>query len=416
MGAPRLIEQNLWSQVGIMTGDGVMQYLRELSVSIGPRGPTSQNEKRAGMYIEHTMESNGMNVNSERFESITSFFGIVVVYIVVFVTAAVIYPINALVAFLIDSMAFAMLLEEMSQKQILSRLMPKGESRNVIGKIMSKNTPEKIVVLTGHYDSAKPLPFFHPVAVRYFELLVVGASLSMTLTSAFYGLGALFQFFVPTKIFAIYLWYASFPFMGYLGAIGIAMAYGELFTKPTNGANDNASGISVILSIGEILSREPLKHTEVWCVASGCEESGTVGMRRFLDKHAATLKDSYVLSVDCVGIGNLRYVVEEGLLRAFSVPKELVSLVNETAFRNPELKANPMVLKYRISDSFSALSRGLRAMCVTSVDEKNLPPNWHWRTDVYQNIEENALRTAQKFLLEILGAIDTQQFGADSGH
>ena len=61
--------------------------------------------------------------------------------------------------------------------------------------------------------------------------------------------------------------------MGYLGVIRVCMAYGELFTKPTNGANDNASGISVIPSIGEILSRESLEHTEVWCVASGCEEA-----------------------------------------------------------------------------------------------------------------------------------------------
>lgn len=392
-----------------MTENGVMQHLRELSVSIGPRGPTSQNEKKASIYIEQTMKSTGMSVNSERFESITSFSWIVVTYVVLFVIAAVIFPINAPMAFLLDLVIVAIFLEEMSLKRILSRLMPKGESSNIIGKIMPKNTPEKLVVLTGHYDSAKPLPFFHPAIVKYVDLLVVVASLSMTLTTAFYGLGALFQFFAPMKMFSVYFWYASFPFMGYLGVIGVCMAYGELFTKPTNGANDNASGISVILSIGEILSRESLEHTEVWCVASGCEEAGTVGMMRFLDKHEATLKDSSVFSIDCVGIGNLRYVVKEGLLKTMSVPEELVNLVSETACRNPELKASPIVLKYKASDSYPALSRGLKAICIISVDEKNLPANWHWRTDVYQNIEENALRKAQKFLLEILKTIDTPQ-------
>lgn len=398
----------LWE---MMTENGVMQHLRELSVSIGSRGPTSQNEKKASMYIEQTMKSIGMSVNSERFESTTSFFWIVATYVVLFVTAVVVFPLNALVAFLLDLVTVAIFLEEISPKHILSRLMPKGESRNIIGKIMPKNTPKKLVVLTGHYDSAKPLPFFHPAIVRYVDLLVVVAALSMTLTTAFYGLGALFQFFAPMKMFSVYFWYASFPFMGYLGLMGGGMAYGELFTKPTNGANDNASGISVILSVGEILSKEPLKHTEIWCVASGCEEAGTVGMMRFLDKHAATLKDSFVFSVDCVGIGNLRYVVKEGLLRTISVPEELVNLVSETACRNPELEASPIVLKYKASDSYPALSRGLKAICIISVDEKNLPPNWHWRTDVYQNIEENVLKKAQKFLLEILRTIDTPQHG-----
>jgi hypothetical protein len=392
-----------------MAENGVMRNLKELSVSIGPRGPTSKGEKKAGVYIEHTMKSTGMSVNSERFESITSFSWIVITYVILFVTAVVVFPINALVAFLLDLMTVAIFLEEMSPKHVLSRLMPKGESRNIIGKIIPKNTPKKLVVLTGHYDSAKPLPFFHPAIVKYVDLLVIVASLSMILTTALYGLGALFHFFAPTKIFSVNFWYASFPFIGYLGLVGVGMAYGELFTKPTNGANDNASGISVILSIGEILSKEPLKHTEVWCVASGCEEAGTVGMMRFLDKNAATLKASFVFSVDCVGRGNLRYVVKEGLLKTISVPEELVNLVSETASRNPELKASPMVLKYKASDSYPALSRGLKAICMMSVNEKNLPANWHWRTDVYQNIEENALRKAQKFLLEILKTIDTPQ-------
>jgi hypothetical protein len=393
----------------MMAENGVMQNLEELSEIIGPRGPTSQNEKKAGVYIMQTMKSTGMSVNSERFESITSFSWIVVTYVVLFATAVVIFPANALVAFLLDLMTAAIFLEEMSLKNILSRLMPKGESRNIIGKIMPKNTPKKLVVLTGHYDSAKPLPFFHPAIVRYVDRLVVVASLSMILTTALYGLGALFQFVAPMKMFSVYFWYASFPFIGYLGLMASGMAYGELFTKPTNGANDNASGISVILSIGEILSKEPLKHTEIWCVASGCEEAGTVGMMRFLDKHAATLKDSFVFSVDCVGIGNLRYVVKEGLLKTISVPEELVNLVSETACKNPELKASAIVLKYKTSDSYPALSRGLKATCIMSVNEKNLPPNWHWRTDVYRNIEEDSLKKARKFLLEILRTIDTPQ-------
>jgi hypothetical protein len=391
----------------MMAENGVMRNLKELSVTIGPRGPTSQNEKKAGAYIEQTMKSIGMSVNSERFESITSFSWIVITYVVLFVTAVVVFPAYALVAFLLDLITVAIFLEEMSLRHVLSRLMPKGESRNIIGKIMPKNTPKKLVVLTGHYDSAKALPFFHPAVVRYVDLLVIVASLSIILTTALYGLGALFQFLAPLKMFSVYFWYASFPFMGYLGLMGGVTAYGELFTKPTNGANDNASGISVILSIGEILSKEPLKHTEIWCVASGCEEAGTVGMRRFLDKHTATLKDSFVFSVDCVGTGNLRYVVKEGLLKNIRVPEELVNLVSETACRNPQLKVNPIVLKYKASDSYPALQRGLKATCIISVNEKNLPPNWHWRTDVYQNIEENSLKKARKFMLEILRTIDT---------
>jgi len=115
-----------------------------------------------------------------------------------------------------------------------------------------------------------------------------------------------------------------------------------------------------------------------------------------------------MFSVDCVGIGNLKYVVKEGIMKTISVPSELVNLVTETADRNSELQAKPIVIKYKASDSFPALSRGLKAMCIIAVDKKNLPPNWHWKTDVYENIEENTIENAQKFVMEILRTIDAK--------
>jgi hypothetical protein len=386
----------------------VMEHLRELSVEIGSRGSTSENEKKAGKYIESKMKSIGMNVEAEEFKSKTSLFTVLDICIILFIIAAIIFPISALVAFLISLAAVAILVAELNMKEVLSRIMPKEQSRNIIGKIAPISKAKKRVVLMGHYDSAKPLPLFHPAVVRYFDLLVIALFLSTVFTTVFYGLGSLVQFFASTSMYSIYFWYASFPWVGYLSVIFVIIAYGELFTKHTDGANDNASGISVILKVAEIFSKEPLKNTEIWCAATGCEEAGTVGTMRYLDKHAKELQDSFMFSIDCVGIGNLRYVVKEGIMKIISVPSELVNLVTETADSNPELQAKPLVLKYKASDSFPALSRGLKAMCIVAVDEKNLPPNWHWKTDVFENIEENTIKKAQEFVVEILRTIDAK--------
>jgi hypothetical protein len=385
-----------------------MEHLRELSVEIGSRGPTSENEKKAGNYIERTMKSIGMSVEAEEFKSKTSGFAIFAIDIILFIIAAIIFPTSAIVAFLVSLAAVAILIAEMNMKEVLSKIMPKKQSRNIIGKIAPTNKAEKRVVLMGHYDSAKPLPLFHPVVVRYVDPLLIAVFLSTVFTTVFYGLGSIVEFFASASIYSIYFWYASFPFVGYLSIIFAIIAYGELFTKPTNGANDNASGISVILEVAEILSKERLKNTEIWCAAMGCEEAGTVGTMRYLDKHAEELQGSFMFSVDCVGIGNLRYAVKEGIMKTISVPDELVNLVTETADRNPELQAKSLVLKYKASDSFPALSRGLKAMFIGAVDKKNLPPNWHWKTDVYENIEENTVEKAKEFVIEILRTIDAK--------
>jgi len=386
----------------------VMEHLKELSAEIGSRGPTSENEKKAGNYIERTMNSFGMSVETEEFKSKTSGFAIFAVDTILFIIAAIIFRTSAVAAFIVSLVAIATLIAEMNMKEVLSKIMPKKQSRNIIGKIAPTNKAEKRVVLMAHYDSAKPLLLFHPVVVRYTDFLLITAFLSMVFTTVLYGLGSLLEFFASTSMYSIYFWYASFPFVAYLSIIFVIIAYGELFTKPTHGANDNASGVSVILQVAEILSKERLEDTEIWCVATGCEEAGTVGTMRYLDKHAKELQGSFMFSLDCVGIGNLRYAVKEGIMKTISVPNELVNLVTQTADKNPELQAKPLVLKYKASDSFPALSRGLKAMCIIAVDEKNLLPNWHWKTDVYENIEEKTVERAQEFVIEILRTIDAK--------
>jgi hypothetical protein len=129
---------------------------------------------------------------------------------------------------------------------------------------------------------------------------------------------------------------------------------------------------------------------------------------RYLDKHAKELQGSFMFSLDCVGIGNLKYAVKEGIMKTISVPDELANLVKETAERNPDLQAKPLILKHKASDSFPALSRGLKAMCIIAVDDKNLPPNWHWKTDVYENIQENTIKKTKKFMIELLKTIDAK--------
>lgn len=386
----------------------IMEHLKELSVVIGSRAAGSQNEKKAGEYIEQTMRSLGMQVEVEEFRSNTSLFLVWAIAIVIFIIAGFVFPINAPIAFLLGLAMVAILAAEMNMKQVLSRIMPKRPSRNIIGKITPNTKTEKHVVLMGHYDSAKPLPFFHPAVMKYLDFLWLAVLVSLVLSTVFYGLGSLIQWLAPQSVYSIYFWIASWPLLVYSGVIAGSIILGELFMKHNDGANDNASGISVILSVGETFSKTSLTSTEVWFVATGCEEVGTVGMKKFLDAHARELKDSFLLSVDVVGNGNLRYVIEEGPMKAIKVPDELVNLVRDVATKYPELQAKPLVFKHKASDAYSALARGLKAICIVTVDEHNLPANLHWKTDVFENIEEHTVEKAEKFVIEILRTIDAK--------
>lgn len=89
-------------------------------------------------------------------------------------------------------------------------------------------------------------------------------------------------------------------------------------TPHAQGANDNASGVAVVMSLAERLAHEPLANTEVWALASGCEEVGSYGTQAFCDRRRPELPGLFGLSLDNVTGGAI--VSERPDLEADSKP------------------------------------------------------------------------------------------------
>ncbi len=186
----------------------------------------------------------------------------------------------------------------------------------------------------------------------------------------------------------------------------LVLLHREVYGKNVYGANDNASGVGVVLSLAERFSREPLKKTELWIVATGCEEAGFVGMRAFLQQHGSELRDAMVLNFDNVGIGRLRYITGEGMIRIYPSDPELLLLSSEVVRENPDLKLVPHEYRTLPTDGYAALVKGYRAMSVMAFDEEGVIPNWHWETDLVENLDEANLDQAERFALLLVRKID----------
>ena len=88
------------------------------------------------------------------------------------------------------------------------------------------------------------------------------------------------------------------------------------------GANDNASGLSVMLEVARV-TRELQPSSEVTFVAFGAEEQGLVGSRAFVEKQKFE-GENLVLNLDMVGAGKQAFVVEgNGLVRKHRTSKKL---------------------------------------------------------------------------------------------
>ncbi|MBO5772394.1 MAG: M28 family peptidase [Clostridia bacterium] len=164
----------------------------------------------------------------------------------------------------------------------------KNSNNVIIGDVESAE-----VVFTAHYDTpARSLypnlmlprsPFIFYVYNFFFPLLMAGLSLGIAL-----GLDALFTLGNQWTVL-IYLW--IYFAMFYLAVL--------TFTNKHN-ANDNTSGVAVVLSLVE----KNLNSNKVAYVLFDNEEKGLIGSTAFSKLHKDWKRNKLFVNLDCVGNGD----------------------------------------------------------------------------------------------------------------
>ncbi|MBW6469050.1 MAG: Zn-dependent exopeptidase M28 [Coriobacteriia bacterium] len=155
--------------------------------------------------------------------------------------------------------------------------------------------------------------------------------------------------------------------------------------------------------ISETVDRA-LSDKEVWFVATGAEEAGTWGMRAFLDAYGPDLKGALIINLDNLGTGVLHMVTEEGMARRYRSDRRLVSAGKRVSRENDmPVRARPYT--GLSTDATPALARGYRAMSVMAFDANGRLPNWHWHTDVEENVDPGNLELAERFVTETVRSL-----------
>jgi hypothetical protein len=144
-----------------------------------------------------------------------------------------------------------------------------------------------------------------------------------------------------------------------------------------------------------------LVEKEVWFVATGAEEVGTVGMKAFLAKHGPDLHDAVFINVDNIGSGSVAYVTREGMAKRYDADRRLVGATRR-AIREADLPVKGREYRGLSTDATPALARGYRAMSVMAFDVNGRLPNWHWATDTADAVSEANLETAVDLVSAII--------------
>ncbi len=371
-----------------------LDHIRELSEVIGPRPSTGEGERRAAAYVSAQLEKFGYLVKQEPFRSPNSFSQ---VYIPVYVLALMGFVADALgsVAFglLLTGVAFVCFIgENTTSLKLMSAVIPKSKSLNVVARLAPRELPRRRLVLVAHLDSTRSGLMWHPRLVRSFRATFLLLALAM----AAMPLLILVEVATQRRLFLPF----AIPFAVYIAYALLLLVHRELFFGHVHGANDNASGVGVMLTMAEVMALDAPAETEVLVVATGCEEAGLVGMQSFLRRHKEELARAWIINIDNVGAGDVTYTTREGMLLPHRTGREL----NETAVKVaalPGIKVTGAPFRTMSNDTEPALLRGLEAITVIATAD-GIPVNWHWKTDTFENIDPDCVDMAYRFVEQLV--------------
>jgi hypothetical protein len=276
-------------------------------------------------------------------------------------------------------------LENDQRFEPLSRLLSLADSQNVVASVPASGEEQRTLVLVSHLDSSRSGILFHPEVAPQLRKLT-------TLISAAVAARAVRVFERTSKAILV---------------AGLALlAEREILGADVPGANDNASGVGVATALAREFALAPLEATRVVFLATGCEESGTGGMRAFLDAHRGEWEDWLFLNLDGVGApATLRYLPREGILRIFGADPALIDVCEKTALDHPELGLRAAgVLAGLTYDATPVMARGGRAITVSAQDRTI--PNYHSAQDVPENLDGDVLARALEATRLVAAAID----------
>jgi hypothetical protein len=320
------------------------EHLDKLGYEIGPRLAGTRGERLAAEYIEKHFKNCGLKTQVQEFNFVRKSvrnYTIASLLMIGFIAALFLSPWVSILVFL----------GVLGLCRLLPQLMPKHVSRNVIGTFKPEK-PKKRVFITAHYDSAacivsRRLNLYlklatAPMVCIFLILLFMRAfdALPMTWTTA----------------------WACFTIPALPTCIGMFVAVSGRKVSP--GANDNASGVAVMLETARAIVEIPPTDIELTFVAFGAEEQGLKGSRALFASQKLP-KGAPLLNLDTVGVGSRLYLVEgSGIFRKCKTSTRANQLLRECCKRGG-LQIKPQWTIFASHDHVPLLRAGLSATTLT---------------------------------------------------
>ena len=380
-----------------------LEHIHALSVEIGPRGSTTDGERKGAEYCLAILHKLGLKPILETFTSARSIFHPHLICSVAMLAAFALYPqghwwVAALAACVSIAALLSELLELGFHDNLLRRMVPRGQSQNVFTVIPPSGEHRQDLILIGHIDTQRtPLIFRSYRMVELYKGFTTVAFVTFAAQAVLYVLGAIYQW--------SWIWYATFPTA--LSALLLAAICIEADRSPfTAGANDNASAVGLVLSLAGQVSQTPLKHTRLFCVCTGCEEVQHYGAIDFFKRHRPEMKNPQALVFELLGCAGPGWLTREGIIVPFYSDPALSGLAEQLSDQNPQWGAYPVQISGGNSEMADCVRFNVPAITLFGLTRAGRAPFWHQAGDTFDRMDPLVMEHTRAMVWAMIEALD----------
>ncbi|MFT4034281.1 MAG: M28 family peptidase [Patulibacter sp.] len=265
-------------------------------------------------------------------------------------------------------------------RRLLRRaLRRRHATQNVVAEIGSRDAPVTLVVMA-HHDAARTGRMFdqglQQAAYRRFPARV--ESVRTSLPSWWPA------FLAPLAVAAGLLTGRRGLQLGGAAVSSVAASLlADIARSPVvPGANDNLSGVAVLVALAERLRRDPIDGVRVILLSAGAEEELQGGVYDFLREHRAELDPATTrfLAVDTVGSPTLVMLEGEGPVRMLDYDASFRDLVAKVADEAGVTMERGLRSRFS-TDGVVPTKLGIPTVSLVSLAAWRAPSNYHLMTD-----------------------------------
>jgi hypothetical protein len=375
-------------------------HVDQLASKIGPRGSGSADEKKGAEYCEEQFRQMGFEPVVEQFLSQSSVFRPHLVAALSFALAYGIFLKLPLLSFIISLVALVSEIQELLLRPNLLRLFgSRNTSRNVFAKQLPRSSHRRDLILMGHIDTQRtPIIFSSRNWRKAYAIWSNIAMALLFLQTVLFGLSIIW----PGIMLPV--WRISF--ISLIAALSLIAITIEADSSPyTAGANDNATGVGLVLTMAKSLKAFPLESTRVWLLCSGSEEALHEGAVNFFKTHKKDFLNPVTLNFEMLGCAGPSYICKEGLLLPLRPDRKLLELVDDLA-HGPEFNAYPSILTGGCTEASDSIINGIPAITLIGLEKDGFAPHWHMPSDTFDKMDTYIMENSLKFADAIIRRID----------